>query len=138
MGAGGPDDAAGPTSHEPQLTELPIPDLTWWAERNRGRDPWADVYLDARRRWESRLSPRADRTAKHDTPIRQQHDHTNPNTNAIGLPHAAVTSVGKPNSTRDDGEVAAPLSPHRPRGPSATLAAGSCGDDGGRSGMIGG
>jgi hypothetical protein len=39
--------------HEPLLTELPAPDLSWWAERNRGRDPCADVYIEARRRWES-------------------------------------------------------------------------------------
>ncbi len=40
---------------EPPLTSLPIPDLTWWAEHYRGQDPWADAYIDARRRWEARF-----------------------------------------------------------------------------------
>jgi type IV secretion system protein VirD4 len=40
---------------EPPLTDLPIPDLTPWAERQRGTDPWADRYLVAKRRWETRL-----------------------------------------------------------------------------------
>jgi type IV secretory pathway TraG/TraD family ATPase VirD4 len=39
---------------EPPLTDLPIPDLTRWAERQRGSDPWAERYLAAKQRWETR------------------------------------------------------------------------------------
>ena len=38
---------------EPPLTDLPIPDLTRWAERIRGRDRWAEQYLEARKRWKA-------------------------------------------------------------------------------------
>ena len=44
----------GPSNSEPPLTDLPIPDLTWWANRERGRDPWAEAYLQAKQRWEWR------------------------------------------------------------------------------------
>lgn len=44
----------GPSNVEPSLTDLPIPDLTSWANRARGSDPWAEAYLQAKQRWEWR------------------------------------------------------------------------------------
>jgi type IV secretory pathway TraG/TraD family ATPase VirD4 len=41
---------------EPPLTDLPIPDLTTWAEAERDQDPWAQRYLAAKHRWEVRAA----------------------------------------------------------------------------------
>ena len=39
---------------EPPLTDLPIPDLTRWAQQWQGNDWWAQQYLAAKQRWEYR------------------------------------------------------------------------------------
>jgi hypothetical protein len=39
---------------EPPLTDLPIPDLTSWAQQWQQHDWWAQQYLASKQRWEYR------------------------------------------------------------------------------------
>jgi hypothetical protein len=94
---------------EPLLTELPCPDLTWWAERNRGRDPWADVYLDARRRWESRLLP--SRRPEHSEAEHDEEQKQEPKHERHRAPQRRGDERREAEQHRDDGHPDAAASP---------------------------